>query len=223
MLWLAGLMGAAGVGAAAFVGVKADTAEDEDDTALEETAHTEGADDLLSQIRDHSDAGGALQANPAPAPSDNSATQTSGGWDDDVLDDVMKAFDTGTEAPADPGTPAQETVYSSAMLTSDEVDTGDDTPEDEALLSDWIDQRVGTEVLDYEAHTESLMLVWDDTSDGAEEPTVDVAPNPDDPEVINVSMNGENVAEIYGDSNLSVADLTLIPLSSAMAIGLEAV
>ncbi|MDW3180376.1 hypothetical protein [Roseobacter sp.] len=226
MLWLAGLMGVAGVGAAAFVGIKADVGEEEEheeEFLSEESEQTSDIGNLLSQIKDHSEAGGLLQADTQVAFNTSSTTDAAGGWGDDVLNEVMAETEEATpETPADAAS-LQEVVYSSAMLETDDVALDTPAQQDEILLSDWIEQRDGSEILDYESQTESLMLVWDDTHEDASEPDVGVAPDPDDPEVMQVSMNGENVAEVYGDAELSVADLTLIPLSSAMAIGLEAV
>ena len=223
MLWLAGLMGVAGVGAAAFVGIKTDVAEEED-TLQDEQDQMSDLGDLLTQIQDHSGSNGLLQTQPhlnlASAAAEPAAI---GGWGDDVLNEIMAEFEVEDAAPVEvDGAPEPGLIYSSALLDADDVDLDAEAGADDILLSDWIDQRHGSEILDYEARTESLMLVWDDTTEGAAEPQVGVAPAPDDPEVMQVSMNGENVAEVYGDSELSVADLTLIPLSSAMVIGLEA-
>ncbi|WP_300011814.1 hypothetical protein [uncultured Roseobacter sp.] len=223
MLWLAGLMGVAGVGAAAFVGIKADVDEEEEDLLQDESEQTSDVGDLLSQIKEHSDAGGLLQSDTQVAFNTAETAYPAGGWGDDILNEVMAEPEAAETDASVETSPSQEIIYSSAMLEADEVEFDAPSEGDGVLLSDWIEQRDGSEILDYQAQTESLMLVWDDTHEGAAEPDVDVAPDPDDPEVMQVSMNGENVAEVYGDAELSVADLTLIPLSSAMVIGLEAV
>lgn len=116
---------------------------------------------------------------------------------------------------------AREAVYSTAILDECDVDTSSAPTQDGVPIGDWIDQRAGSDVIDYEPRTECLMLVWDDTSNGSAEPAVDVIPSPENPDVMNVSMNGETVAEVHGNSGFSITDLTLIPLSSAVAIGLE--
>lgn len=227
MLWLAGLMGIAGVGAATFVGIKADVSEDdEEDYLAQDTDQMTDVNALMEQIKDHSDTDGLLQTQASVEADAAPKTAPAGGWGDDILNDVMADLDGGTDGTAEVNPlaqPSADIVYSSAMLAAEDVDIDIDTPQTDVLLSEWIDQRDGPEILDYEAKTESLMLVWDDTGASAAEPEVGVAPDPDDPEVMQVSMNGENVAEVYGDAELSVADLTLIPLSSAMVIGLEAV
>lgn len=223
MLWLAGLVGMAGVGAAAFVGVKADVSDDEDSVLQDETIRSGDGDLLLDQIKDHSTEGGLLQSDITVAFSAPPNVVSGPGWGDDVLNEVMAELETAEAEQSQPSQDAEAITYSSAMLDSHDVALEDPAGSVDQLLSDWIAERDGAEILDYEARTESLMVVWDDTEATASEPQVDVAPDPDDPEVMHVSMNGENVAEVYGDSALSVADITLIPLSSAMAVGLEAV
>ncbi|WP_299400931.1 hypothetical protein [uncultured Roseobacter sp.] len=219
MLWLAGLMGLAGVGAASFVGLKSSEIEEEDEVLEAEEIHADGATDMLQEIHTQSDAAGGLLASgtefvePEAAP----ASTTTDGWGDDILNEVMAEFDTA-EGPA---APEPGTTNVQPLILQDPIP--DELEEENAFdlsLSDWITERSGAEILDYSAETESLMLVWDDTDAGTIEPDVDVAPDPDDPEVMQVSMNGENVAEVYGDAEMSVADLTLIPLSSAIIIGL---
>ncbi len=221
MLWLAGLVGMAGVGAAAFVGVKPDTTE-EDDTLPDELMTSGEGETLLTQIKGHSAAGGLLHSDTTVAFNAPATAASGDTWGDDVLNEIMAEFEATGGETADTPAPSHETTYSSAMLNAEDVDLGEESAVDQ-LLSDWIAERDGAEILDYEARTESLMIVWDDSDAAAAEPQVGVSPDPDDPEVMHVSMNGENVAEVYGDAELSVADLTLIPLSSAMAVGLEAV
>lgn len=89
------------------------------------------------------------------------------------------------------------------------------------MTGDWISQAHGPEVIDYEAEKENILVVWDDTSLEAQEPSLSVSPDPDDPEVMQVNMNGKPLADVYGDPQLSVADLVLMPLSSALMVGLS--
>ena len=68
---------------------------------------------------------------------------------------------------------------------------------------------------------DSLVLVWDDLDGPAEEPKVHVETDPYDDEVKHVVMNESSVAEVYGDPNLNTGDIIMIPLSSALIVGLE--
>lgn len=219
MLWLAGLIGLAGVGAASFVGLKS-TEVEEEEPINEEEFQQETTGNLLDaiQIQGEEDSSSqepqtALNVPPAPGPGDTD------GWGDDILNDIMADFQDLDAADSKQmgafETNIQPLIFEDAMVTEAEESTTFDYS-----LTNWITERSGVEILDYSADDESLMLVWDDTDANAPEPDVDVAPDPDDPEVMQVSMNGENVAEVYGDAEMDASDLTLIPLSSAIVIGL---
>ena len=104
---------------------------------------------------------------------------------------------------------------------NDDIVTGGEGSDD-ILLGDWISQGQEAEITDYDASEDSLMLVWDDMMKGATEPNVEVAPDEHDNEVMHVLMNGKSVAEVYGDPNLNPSDITIIPLSSALIVNLQA-
>lgn len=93
---------------------------------------------------------------------------------------------------------------------------------DQILVGDWISQGGEAEITDYDAKEDSLMLVWDDMAASASEPDVTVEADPYDDEVMHVLMNGKSVAEVYGDPNLHISDITIIPLSSALIVDLDA-
>lgn len=218
MLWLAGLMGLVGVGAASFAAVQLqETSEDEDDVAQADTG--EDNQGMLDQI------GGAGNWLPAGAgaglrpdagdhdlPEDRlSENSLHRGTDNDILyGEIGRATipddDASHEADDDP------------TARADDGESASDGPNME-LLVEWITKGKPAEALDYEPATEVLMLVWDDLAEGAEEPAVSVEPDPHDDEVRHVLMNGDSVAEIYGDPELTEADVTIIPLSSAMVAG----
>lgn len=208
-------MGLAGVGAASFIGLKSADADDEDTETLEHDELTqESSIDLLHHVHTSED-GVFSAATAATVPSDGIAE----GWGDDILNETMQDFEDANEGSVEQPDDTEATV-SPLWLDdpiADDTDTGSSS---DFSLTDWISERSGSEVLDYSSTSESLMLIWDDTQSDADEPKVDVAPDPDDPEVMQVSMNGENVAEVYGDTEMDASDLTLIPLSSAIIIGL---
>ncbi|MCV3270246.1 hypothetical protein [Roseobacter sinensis] len=218
MLWLAGLVGMAGVGAAAFVGVKPDTVDEESGVPEDENIHLGSGDLLLDQIREHSTEDGLLQSGTNVDVNAAPIAPTGPGWGDAVLNEVMADIESAAEHQPE----MAPFVTGTDLLDTPEAQMDDAAAPLDQLLSDWIAERVGADILDYEADNDSLMVVWDDTDPMTAEPHVDVLSDPEHPDVMYVSMNGETVAEVYGDSGLSVADLTLIPLSSAMAVGLEA-
>lgn len=202
MLFFAGLMGMIGVGAASFVAVQPEV-EDEDATMGQTEDESDHFTDPMDEVHEGENADpveGTLHAG--------------------LLDDVaFSSEENGAVTDSD---------ASGAETTGDFSNDADfdfsayDGPEfTNFMTGDWINQAKGAEVIDYEASRESLLVVWDDTDLDAHEPSLSVSPDPDDPEVMQVNMNGKVVADVYGDSNLSVADLTLIPLSSALIVGLS--
>jgi len=192
MLWLAGLMGLVGVGAASFAAVQLqETSEDEDDVAQADTS--EDNEGLLDQI--------------------SGAESWLHDKNDD--DDILYA-EIGREAA--PDSDASNEADDDPLASADDADSQSDAP-DPDLLIEWIAKGKPAEALDYEPETEVLMLVWDDLAEGAEEPDVSVETDPHDEDVRHVLMNGNSVAEIYGDPELTEADVTIIPLSSAMVAG----
>jgi hypothetical protein len=217
MLWLAGLLGIAGVGAASFMVIDTpqETDEDEDLLADEPLPVSDG---FLSF--EHSES-------PSGSETANARDALAGTHHAGLLDD--DDFDPSQDEDVSP------VATGHALLNSIVDDPFDDSLAglggddggyelDEGtkfMLGDWISQSTGPEIIDYEAKKDCIVLVWDDTSALVQEPDVSVAPDPDDPEVMQVQMNGSTVAEVYGDCELSVSDLTLIPLSSALVVGLH--
>ena len=144
-----------------------------------------------------------------------------GGDGNDVLNVIVRAPFGGGTIDHDEGDLLNGgTGGHTVIVGNDDIDnTGHGA--DQIMLGDWIMEGHPSEVLDYTAGKDSLMLVWDDLEEGTTEPEVEVASDPYDSEVMHIVMNGRSVAEIYGDANLTVQDVTLIPLSSALIVGLE--
>ncbi|MEM9575423.1 MAG: hypothetical protein AAF999_00275 [Pseudomonadota bacterium] len=139
------------------------------------------------------------------------------------IDDDFLTREFARAAEEKPGAPYEEAgpFYDSGF--DDDLtlpDFGDMQPEPVAL-GDWVLQGPPAEHIDYESGTESLMLVWDDLAEGADEPEVRVEHDPDNEEVMHIVMNDYSIAEVHGDPDLSAEDVTVIPLSSALIVGLE--
>ena len=214
MLWLAGLMGIVGVGAASLVAVHEPEEEDADDLNDQDIFDEammvapngdfpgqEFSDDETDLLDDPMD--GALHAGLLD-PQDMALT---GGYDVNAsgIDDTQHA--SAEMDQMEPEEPFDFSAYEGPEYSN-------------FMTGDWITQAKGSEIIDYQAERESIVVVWDDTDLEAIEPTINVSPDPDDPEVMQVNMNGKVLADVYGDCELSVADLTLIPLSSALIVGL---
>jgi Ca2+-binding RTX toxin-like protein len=85
---------------------------------------------------------------------------------------------------------------------------GDDT----IVLGDWITEGAA-QLIDFNANEDSIILVWDDAA--GDEPTIDLAPHPTDPDLTQIIMNGEAVADVDADSDIALTDIALIAQSLA--------
>ncbi|WP_375229684.1 hypothetical protein [Roseobacter sp. S98] len=222
MLWLAGLMGMVGVGAAAFVVTQDDLDDDLDEDIQDDESQYVTGEDLTRQIDDIF--------------SGRTVGEEVLGYGEDDSDDYLYDFISDTD-PDDAsvtitGFPEEDGFGDIDGFSTWPGDAGfsadgyTDLPEQSEVppwlaLAEWVSDGAASEPMDYDASRDSLVLVWDDTDDSAAEPEVTVQRDGNDPEVMHVMMNGQSVAEVYGDADLSVADLTVVPLSSAMIVGLE--
>lgn len=197
MLWLAGLLGIVGAGAASFI---ISPVEDEDAVERSDVAD-DAQGDLLDQIK------GLSESDPA---SGETLLHR-------IALDPNRAGIIDERGPD----PLDEPDGYDRMIAGHGDAFADRDHDAPIMLGDWITEGPPAEVLDYEPAKDSLMLVWDDLAPDGHEPTVSVESDPFDAEVMHIVMNGKSVAEIYGDPALSVADITTIPLSSALIVGLE--
>ena len=94
---------------------------------------------------------------------------------------------------------------------NDIVTTG--TGNDTVVLGDWITEGHTAQIMDFNCDEDNILLVWDD-ADG-EEPTVDLQPNPTNPDLIQILMNGTAVADVDAGSDIELSDIVLIAQSLA--------
>ncbi len=79
------------------------------------------------------------------------------------------------------------------------------------------DQRLPADIITLDRSQDDLVLIWDDRL-GAE-PQIRLAPNPTDPDVIDVMMDEEVVAHVPNATDLDENDIALIPESVANSLG----
>ena len=91
---------------------------------------------------------------------------------------------------------------------------------DTIVLGDWIDEGHSAEIIDFAPARDELLFVWDDSEPGSEAPDVTVVPDPDNIGVLQVRAGETLVASVGGNMALNSARLSLMPLSSAAALGL---
>jgi hypothetical protein len=214
MLWLAGLMGIVGIGAASLVAVHEPEEEDADDL------NDQGILDEAMMVAPNGNFPGQETSEVEPDPLEN---PLDGALHAGLLDPQDSSSTSGSEMNASGFDDAQDANAEMDQMESDEpfdFSVYEGPEYSNFMTGDWITQAKGSEIIDYLAERESIVVVWDDTDLEAREPTISVSPDPDDPEVMQVNMNGKVLADVYGDCDLSVSDLTMIPLSSALIVGL---
>jgi hypothetical protein len=94
---------------------------------------------------------------------------------------------------------------------NDIVTTG--TGNDTVVLGDWITEGHTAQIMDFNCEEDNILLVWDDAN--GEEPTVDLQPNPTNPNLIQILMNGTAVADVDAGSDIELSDIVLIAQSLA--------
>lgn len=164
-----------------------------------------------------------------------------GGWGDDVINGLF------VETPEEPkkGDLSLDNATERAAPTAQIIDLdtgdflngggGDDTiltgnndtvtageGADDIVLGDWLTAGQQTQILDYEPQEDSLLFVWDDSAEEADEPEVRLTPDPENEGQLQVWMGDQIVAQIAGNDPLEDANIALIPLSAMEGLGLVA-
>ena len=141
-----------------------------------------------------------------------------GGWGNDVLSGLMRNAVGVDEDDSGflNGGGGDDSILVGA---GDIVSAGDGA--DEIVLGDWLGAGEAAEILDYSAEDDSLVLVWDDGSANSEEPSITLSLDTDEYDAAQTifMLDGAVVAMVNGTA-LTVADIALIPLSTATQVGL---
>lgn len=215
MLWLAGLMGLVGASAASVAAAPmAQDVEQALDDRVNRYAPDSARNDLLAGLD-----GWAVKADSAGrgiARSDPSIRE-----DGSSLAKVHRRGGSRSQNVSDLARSDEMRFASTRPLARDSTHAPTKDTRTKVELGDWIDEGAAAEVVVYDKSRDSLMVVWDDLKGAPEEPIVRVASDPFDAEVKQIVMNDRIIAEVYGDPGLSVRDVTMISLSSALIVGLR--
>ncbi|MEO0866712.1 MAG: calcium-binding protein, partial [Pseudomonadota bacterium] len=140
-----------------------------------------------------------------------------GGWGDDVVNGVVD--DATTEGLSDidgadflNGGSDNDVIIAGAK---DIVTAGDG--QDTIVAGDWIEEGETTEITDFDAEDDNILLVYDDDADV---PDVSLQPDPETPGTMLVMMDGVAVASVTNGAELSLDDIAVMPLSMAQAAGM---
>lgn len=198
MLWLAGLIGLMAVGAFFFL----DFGTDDTEVYAEEPGISGALERVMSQKL---------------VPEDDEDIDL---VEDEALDVVLKDSD-GVWAD-----PLEEFALSNladvdefeelAIAEASEGDEGDDHSTADQLDSD-PEFPPDIDVMDFDVRTERLLVVWDDSLGTA--PEIDMVENIDNPNMVDILAGGEIIAQVPTETGVTVADISIAPLSTAQSLG----
>ncbi|MEP5728671.1 MAG: hypothetical protein ABJL67_04775 [Sulfitobacter sp.] len=135
----------------------------------------------------------------------------------DVDADADSVEDLPPQADLDPTLDAQTEVRVSGELTQSAAVAELDDMNASPNLSNTAPEA---SITDFEPEDDSLLFVWDDSDADSEPPLVSIQPDPDNEGQLQVWLQDDMVAQISGQEDLSEADISLIPLSSAIELEL---
>ena len=139
-----------------------------------------------------------------------------GGWGNDVLSGLTRDA-TGTDTDSADFLNGGGGDDSLLVGSGDIVTAGEGS--DEIVLGDWLTSGDAAQIMDYAAEDDSIVLVWDDSSDASVEPQITLSTDPDSEDQTLVMLDGTLVATVNG-SDLLPSDIALVSLSSATQLGL---
>ncbi|MEP4196534.1 MAG: hypothetical protein ABJL99_12970 [Aliishimia sp.] len=110
------------------------------------------------------------------------------------------------------------------ITLSDHADGDGDTDELEAFEdildqvdTSWMDNASAADLEAFNVAEDDLVLVWDDSTD--EEPSVTLSQNVDSPDLMDIKIGDDVMAQVPAESNVTSDNIALIPLSAAQSIG----
>ena len=77
-----------------------------------------------------------------------------------------------------------------------------------------------TDIGNFEPSSDALVCIWDDSIEGSPAPKVSMEADPDRKGCLRVRLGANIVATVHGAAALTSAELAVMPLSSAQALGL---
>lgn len=147
-----------------------------------------------------------------------------GGDAPDLLQDVTQTF-AGDMAAEDPVVtpPIGENLLSAKYQAVFDAAAHLDSDEEADLLvldPAWIAEDQSTTITDFEPGRDTLLFVWDDTTDDSAPSDITVQTDPSNAAELQVWQGEEKMAQVSGAADLAPVDISLISLSSAEALSL---
>ena len=141
-----------------------------------------------------------------------------GGWGDDALfgvedDPATAEFDDIDEQDFLNGGGGDDRITAGSR----DIVTGGEG-KDTIVVGDWIEDGSPASIVDFEADTDQLLVVFDEIGD--EEPELILEQSDVEDDVMNVLMDGNLIAKISPGSAVDPEDVSLVSLATAKSMGL---
>ena len=212
MLFLAGLMGMALVGATVFISV--DGGEESEDAVQPDAPQDTNisgfiaSGTLADEVISGSDGADQINGYGGADTIDGGAGEDTlfGGWGDDLLDGredgVAEQDFLNGGGGADNLVAGGEDIVTTGMGA------------DNVFIGDWIMPGEEAQVHDFDPLEDRLIIVFDDQAN-ASEPEITIARDGLDPDVSHILMNGEMIAAVHSEPSMSINDLMIMTQSDA--------
>ncbi|MFK7838461.1 MAG: hypothetical protein AB8B60_19810 [Sulfitobacter sp.] len=112
-----------------------------------------------------------------------------------------------------------ENTISKALAVGEHLANGG-APDAYEALPEESDSIAAVDISDFEAEDDSLLFIWDDSTGESEPPHINILADPENDGQLQVWLDDDVVAQVSGQSTLTEADISLIPLSSAIELEL---
>ena len=141
----------------------------------------------------------------------------SGGHGDDVINGVEDDTTTAHLDDTDGGDFLNGGSGDDVIIAGkqDTVTAGDGA--DTIVSGDWIQAGLATNLIDFNAKDDNVLLVY---ADGDDEPEISLQLDPETQGVTQIMMNGVVVANVLNGSEVSLKDIAVMPLSLAQSSGM---
>lgn len=140
-----------------------------------------------------------------------------GGWGNDVVSGVEDNRDTAELDDSDTGDLLNGGGGNDTLIAGndDVVVAGDGT--DTVVSGSWITEGHAIDIIDFDSEDDNILLVYEDEADI---PSITLEADPYDPSVTQVLLDGIAVANVLYGAEISMEDVSIMPLSLAQSAGM---